>query len=74
MELKFASNSYFKQLFQNLRPKLQYSKNTIFVTSHIGTLLKVYHYSVIGSLLEANMQDTTRQTITIKYQIDGGGL
>ena len=38
MELKFANNSYFKQLFQNLRPKLQYSKNRIFVTSHFGTL------------------------------------
>ena len=39
MELKFVTNSYFKQLFQNLRPKLQYSKYRIFVTSHFGTLL-----------------------------------
>ena len=39
MELKFVNNSYFKQLFQNLRPKLQYYKNIIFVTSHFGTLL-----------------------------------
>ena len=39
MELKFVNNSYFKQLFQNLRPNLQYSKNRIFVTSHFGTLL-----------------------------------
>ena len=38
MELKFVNNSYFKKLFQNLRPKLQYSKNRIFVTSHFGTL------------------------------------
>ena len=38
MELKFVTNSYFKQLFQNLRPKLQYSKNRFFVTSHFGTL------------------------------------
>ena len=40
MELKFAINGYFKQLFQNLKPKLQYSKNRIFVTSHFGTLLR----------------------------------
>ena len=40
MELKFVNNSYFKQLFQNLRSKLQYSKNRIFVTSHFGTLLR----------------------------------
>ena len=39
MELKFVNNSYFKQFFQNLRPKLQYSKNRFFVTSHFGTLL-----------------------------------
>ena len=39
MELKFVNNSYFKQLFQNLRLKLQYSKNRTFVTSHFGTLL-----------------------------------
>ena len=38
MELKFVNKSYFKQLFQNIRPKLQYSKNRIFVTSHFGTL------------------------------------
>ena len=38
MELKFVTYSYFKQLFQNLRPKLQYSKNRIFVTSHFGAL------------------------------------
>ena len=38
MELKFVNNSYFKKLFQNLRPKLNYSKNIIFVTSHLGTL------------------------------------
>ena len=38
MELKFVTNSYFKQLFHNLRPKLQYSKNRFFVTSHFGTL------------------------------------
>ena len=36
MELKFVNISYFKQLFQNIRPKLQYSKNIIFVTSHFG--------------------------------------
>ena len=40
MRLKFVNTSYFKQLFQNLRPKLQYSKNRIFVTSHFGTLFK----------------------------------
>ena len=40
MELKFVNTSYFKQLFQNLRPKLQYSKNRIFVTSHFGTLCR----------------------------------
>ena len=39
MELKFVNNSHFKQLFQNLRPKLHYSKNIIFVISHFGTLL-----------------------------------
>ena len=39
MDLKFVNNSYFEQLFQSLRPKLQYSKNIIFVTSHFGTLL-----------------------------------
>ena len=39
MELKFVNTTYFKKLFQNLRPKLQYSKNRIFVTSHFGTLL-----------------------------------
>ena len=39
MELKFVNASYFKQLFQNLRPKLQFSKHRIFVTSHFGTLL-----------------------------------
>ena len=39
MELQFVNNSYFKQLFQNLRPKLQYSKIRIFVTSHFFTLL-----------------------------------
>ena len=39
MELKFVNSSYFWQLFQNLRPKLQNSKNRIFVTSHFGTLL-----------------------------------
>ena len=38
MELKFVNNSCFKQLFQNLRPKVQHSKNRIFVTSHFGTL------------------------------------
>ena len=38
MELKFVITSYFKQLFQNLRPKLQYSRYRIFVTSHFGTL------------------------------------
>ena len=37
MELKFVMNRYFKQLFQYLRPKLQYSKNRIFVISHFGT-------------------------------------
>ena len=42
MELKFVNSSYFKQLFQNLRPKLQYSKIRIFVTSHFGTLLFLY--------------------------------
>ena len=40
MELKFVNNCYLKQLFQNLRPKLKYSKNRIFVTSHFGTLLR----------------------------------
>ena len=39
MELKFVNNSYFKQFFQNLRLKLQYSKNRLFMTSHFGTLL-----------------------------------
>ena len=29
IELKFVADSYFKQLFQNLRPKLKYSKNRI---------------------------------------------
>ena len=38
MELKFVTNSFFKQLFQNLRPKVQHSKNRFFVTSHFGTL------------------------------------
>ena len=41
MELKFVNDSYFKQLFQNLRPKLQYSKNRTFVTSHFSTLLEL---------------------------------
>ena len=41
MELKFDNDSYFKQLFQNLRPKLQNSKNRIFVTSDFGTLFPV---------------------------------
>ena len=36
--LKFVNNSCFKQLFQNLRPKVQHSKNIVFVTSHFGTL------------------------------------
>ena len=40
MELKFVNTSYFKQLFQKLRPKLQYSKNRIFVTSHFATLYR----------------------------------
>ena len=39
MELKFVNNGHFKQLFENLRPKLLYSKNIIFMTSHFGTLL-----------------------------------
>ena len=39
MELKLVNSSYSRQLFQNLRPKLQNSKNRIFVTSHFGTLL-----------------------------------
>ena len=38
MELKFFKNSYFEQLFENLRPKLQYSKTRFFVTSHFSTL------------------------------------
>ena len=38
MELIFVNNSYFKQLFQNLKPKLQYSKSKIFMTSYFGTL------------------------------------
>ena len=42
IELKFVADSYFKQIFQNLRPKLQYSKKKIFVTSHFGTLLPEY--------------------------------
>ena len=49
MELKFFSTSYFKQLFQNLRPKLQYSKNRTFVTSHFGTLSQL-----TADLLERN--------------------
>ena len=40
MELKFVNTSYFKQLFQTLRPGLQYSKNGIFVTSHFSTLFR----------------------------------
>ena len=42
MEPKFVNKSYFKQLFQNLRPKAQHSKNRIFVTSHFGTLLGIF--------------------------------
>ena len=45
IELKFVNNSYFKELFQNLRPKEKYSKNIILVTSHFGTLcLKGYKF------------------------------
>ena len=44
MDLKFVSYSYFEQLFQNVRPKLQYSKNRIFVTSHFGILLYAFSY------------------------------
>ena len=41
LELKFATNIYFKELFQNLRPRLKYSKNRILVTSCFSTLLKL---------------------------------
>ena len=58
MELKFVNTGYFKQLFQNLRPKLQFSrpklqfsKNRIFVTSHFGTLL-TKHCKSAENLLE----------------------
>ena len=37
--IKICPLCYLKQLFQNLRPKLKYSKNRILVTSHFGTLL-----------------------------------
>ena len=36
--VEIVRNSYFKQLFQNLRPKSQYSKIRIFLTSHFGAL------------------------------------
>ena len=48
--LKFAADSYFKQLFQNLRPELKYSKNRVFVTSHFGTLLSK-RYTTLSPLL-----------------------
>ena len=41
MELKLVNASYFKQLFQTLRPQFKYSKNRIFVTPHFGTLLRL---------------------------------
>ena len=51
MELKFFTNSYFKQLFQNLKPKLKYSKNRIFMTSHFGTLFeKLYFQYLTGNV------------------------
>ena len=34
IELKFVDTNYFYVLFQNLKLKLKYSKNIIFVTSH----------------------------------------
>ena len=49
MELKFVTNSYFKQLFQNLKPKLQYSKNRSFMTSYFGTLFMYLGINEVGT-------------------------
>ena len=56
MELKFVNFSYFKQLFQNLRPKLQYSKNRIFVTSHFGTLFRIIAIHSKLTVLKPNIK------------------
>ena len=61
MELKFVNNSYFKQLFQNLRPKLQYFSNRIFVTSHFGTLL------LFNKVLESLQDDDKLGVIWIAF-------
>ena len=62
MELKFVNASYFKQLFQNFGPKLQYSKNVIFMTSHFSTLFSGKYTSIPrfqgdGVLIDGNRQE-----------------
>ena len=48
VELKFVTNSTFKEPFRNLRPKLEYSKNRIFVPSHFGTVLYMSYLHMVS--------------------------
>ena len=41
IKLKFVLYGYFKVLFQNPKPKVKYSRNRIFVTSHFGSLFSL---------------------------------
>ena len=50
MELKFVNKSYFKQHFQNLRPKVQHSKNFRDVTLRYS-IAQVVLYFLLGAPL-----------------------
>ena len=71
MELKFVIISYFKQLFQNIRQKLQYSKNRIFVTSHFGTLLNI---DLPTRSLKVGRCKTPTPPLDIPLQINNGNM
>ena len=44
IKLKFVTFGWFKMLSRNPEPKLKYSKNRIFVTSHFGTLFAAFYF------------------------------
>ena len=48
IKLEFVTNGYFKEPFQDPEPKLKYSENKIFVTSHFGTLLELDNMDFVG--------------------------